>query len=176
MTHKLHEIEPMALKDWLDQGDAIIIDVREIPEFNDEYIPQAQLHPVSTFEPRQIPSGDGKKIVFYCRSGRRSAAAALKWADYCGAPDAYSLRGGIDQWKISGLSTLSNQPGSKRIQQQVYVAAGLIILIGTILGAWVSLWFLLLPALSGLAFLYAGMAGTTFFSYLLSQCSKKPLK
>jgi len=173
MSQKLHEVEPPVVKQWLDQGDAILIDVREADEFNDEFIPKAQLFPTSSLHPESLPQGMGKKLIFHCKVGRRSANAAIKWADYLGAPDAYYMKGGIDAWKQAGLSTLSNQPGSRNIQQQTYIGAGILILIGTGLAALFSSWFLILPFLAGLVLLYAGCKGTSYLSHVLSKIRRE---
>lgn len=175
MLQKLHEVDAETVKQWVDNGDAILIDVREVEEYNLEYIPKAQLFPLSSFSPQQIPKGDGKKIVFHCKAGRRSANAATKWADFSGAPDAYSLKGGIDAWKSSGLATLSNQATSKNIQSQAYFWAGILVLAGTFLAAAISSWFLLLTALGGVLLVSAGIFGLSFLSYILAAIkSKKP--
>lgn len=173
MMPKLHELDPLIVKQWLDSGDAILIDVREVEEFNDEYIPRAQLFPTSSFDPQILPRGDGKKLVFHCKAGKRSSNAASKWADYFGAPDAYNLKGGIDAWKKSGLSTLSNQVGSRNIQSQAYIGSGILVLLGTFLSALLTKWFLLIPAFIGLVLIYAGIKGTSYLSYALSKIRSK---
>lgn len=173
MQTRLHDVEAGQVKQWIDDGDALLIDVREVEEFNEEYIPRAQLFPISSLDPYVLPRGEGKKVVFHCKGGRRSAAAALKWADHAGAPDAYHLRGGIDAWKRAGFSTLSNLSHSKNIQKKAYIGAGSLILLGTLL-AWIfSSWFLIFPAIAGIILLYAGFAGTSMLSYLLSKLLSK---
>jgi rhodanese-related sulfurtransferase len=169
MQPKLHDIDPISAKQWLDQGDALLIDVREAIEFNDEYIPGAQLFPTSSFDPQALPEGQGKKLIFHCKGGKRSANAAIKWANVLGAPDTYHIKGGIEAWKKAGLATLSNRATSRSIQKLAYINSGVLILLGTLLAAIASPWFLLLPASAGLILLYAGLKGTSYLSYLLSK-------
>jgi rhodanese-related sulfurtransferase len=176
MIQNIHEIEPVTLKQWIDNGDAILIDVREVEEYNAEHIGPSELHPLSSFDPHIIPQGNGKKIIFHCKGGKRSVHAATKWADYLGAPDAFSLKGGLDAWKKAGLSTLSNEAASRDIQKITYISSGVLVLLGSIAAGVLSPWFLLLPVFAGTVLLYAGIKGTSYLSYLVSRIRrKKPL-
>lgn len=170
---KIHEVEPAEIKKWLDNHEILLIDVREVEEYNDAYIPGALLYPTSSFNPKEIPNTQGQKIVFHCKAGKRSANAAVKWADFYGAPDVYSMKGGIDAWKEKGFATESNQATANTIRQQTYIWSGILILAGTLLAAWLSAWFLLLPALAGMILVYTGVAGTSYLAYIISKLRKK---
>jgi rhodanese-related sulfurtransferase len=176
MLQKLHEIEALQVKQWLEDSDALLIDVREVNEFNEEYIPRAQLYCMSTFSAADIPNSQGKKIIFQCKTGRRATQAATKWADYLGAPDAYVLKGGIEAWKDAGLATHSNTPASQSLQKKAYISAGVLILLGILLAVSISSWFLLLPAATGLFLIFAGLKGISFLSYLFAKIKSKRVK
>ena len=90
------EITPVLLREWLDKGEARLIDVREREEHARQSIGGDELFPLSQFDPAAI-SPDGRKIVFYCRSGRRSADAAYLWSRHHGVT-SYNLKGGILEW------------------------------------------------------------------------------
>lgn len=169
MQTRIHDVEAAQIKQWLDDGDAILVDVREVGEFNEEYIPRSQLFPMSNLDPHVLPRGDGKKVVFHCKGGRRSESVASRWASHTGSPDAYFMKGGIEAWKKAGFSTLSNLTHSKNIQKKAYISAGSLILLGTLL-AWIfSSWFLILPAIAGFILIYVGFAGTSMMSYIISR-------
>ena len=82
---------------------AVLIDVREPAEFDAERIAGAQLFPLSTFDPNQLPKD--VPLIFQCGTGKRSALA-LSRAQAVGMPHDAHLAGGIQAWKAAGLSTV----------------------------------------------------------------------
>jgi rhodanese-related sulfurtransferase len=105
MFCKLHEVDPVLVKEWLDQNKALLIDVRELDEYQDESINGSLSFPTSTLQISTLPHDKAKKIVFHCKGGRRSANAAQKWANFFGEGEAYHMKGGIEAWINSGLPT-----------------------------------------------------------------------
>ena len=94
------EIAPRDLKAALDAGDEIdLIDCRlprerEITHIGGRLIPLQELP--ARFE-SELKGGEAKRVVVYCRSGRRSLdfVDALRRA---GFQDAKSLAGGVNRW------------------------------------------------------------------------------
>ena len=84
------------------QGGAMLLDVREQNEYDEERIPGAQLLPLSELMARfeELPK---QEIVAQCRSGKRSAQATdfLRAQGY----DVTNMEGGILRWKAEGLPT-----------------------------------------------------------------------
>lgn len=98
------------IRQWLEAGEALLIDVREPNEHAAEAIPGALNLPLSTFDPAKLPAiPAGKKLVFHCRSGQRCgmAAARLVAAGYTG--EINRLEGGIMGWRSAGGPT---RPGA----------------------------------------------------------------
>ena len=97
-------IDPATSKTWIDEGKAVLIDVREIPEYDAENIPGATLVPLSQFDPNRLPPEKEKIAIYHCRSGRRTA-------DYFGLfqntgyADVFHMEGGIIAWREAGLPT-----------------------------------------------------------------------
>ena len=85
-------------------GTMLLVDVREPNETAAESYPDAVIVPLSSFDPAQIPDPEGKRVVFACRSGRRSVTASLAAQD-SGYPYDSHLAGGILAWKAAGLPT-----------------------------------------------------------------------
>jgi rhodanese-related sulfurtransferase len=92
------------VKAGLDNGSILLVDVREPNELAAERIPGAIDFPLSTFDPAALPDPEGKRVVFTCRSGRRSITAS-KAAQAAGLPHDAHLAGGILAWKAAGLET-----------------------------------------------------------------------
>lgn len=103
MSDVLCEVDASTLKKWLDEESVTLIDVREYDEFAEKRLAGAQLFPVSDFDPEGIPVEGERRIVFYCRSGRRSSIAAVEWAHAHGLHESYSLKGGLTAWEEHSL-------------------------------------------------------------------------
>ncbi|MDF2955172.1 MAG: Rhodanese-related sulfurtransferase [Candidatus Alkanophagales archaeon MCA70_species_2] len=74
--------------------------MRTPSEFNESHIGGALLIPLSELENRLEELDKDKKIIVYCRSGRRSADACAILAEH--GFDAYNMLGGILAWERSG--------------------------------------------------------------------------
>ncbi len=92
------------VKAGLEDGSILLVDVREPNELDAERIPGAVDFPLSTFDPSELPDPQGKRLVFSCRSGRRSVTAS-KAAQAAGLPYDAHMAGGILAWKAAGFDT-----------------------------------------------------------------------
>ena len=95
----LHE-----LQQGIADGTLTLVDVREQDEWNAGHIKGAHFLPLSRFDPSKLPAPEpGKKIVIYCRSGRRSVSA-MEQARLGGRRDCDThFGGGILAWLNAGL-------------------------------------------------------------------------
>lgn len=85
------------------QGDILLIDVREQDEWDAGHIKGAQHIPLSALKDDPglfTPPDAGKTCVLYCRRGVRSqtAASLILAAGRDGGADLASLRGGYEAW------------------------------------------------------------------------------
>lgn len=97
-------IDPISLKKKLDEGKALLIDVREAHEHAREHIAGSMLAPLSRFQNEDFSAHRDKTAVYYCLSGGRTNANAKLLASK-GFREAYVLSGGISAWKAAGLPT-----------------------------------------------------------------------
>lgn len=102
MAERVHMVTPRTIMGWMDEGDVVLIDVRELNEHAVEHIPGAQLLPLSTFDPARVPDTDGKKLVIHCRSGNRCGMAAARLIAGGYAGEIYRMEGGIGNWRLQG--------------------------------------------------------------------------
>ncbi len=166
--HQVEATQAKTLKDWLDRGEVILVDVREPAEHAGERIPNTQLVPLSRFNPSEPPEAEGKKLVLYCRTGNRSEQAGRQMLD-SGHAMVSHLQGGIEAWKKAGYETERKASVPISLQRQVFIVAGLLVLVGTVLGAWVSPWFLLLSGFVGAGLAFAGITDTCAMAILLAK-------
>jgi glyoxylase-like metal-dependent hydrolase (beta-lactamase superfamily II)/rhodanese-related sulfurtransferase len=118
--------EDLARKGWavpasratalVESGDAAIVDLREGAERDKHGIIPGSLHtPYSSLEHairpggllREFAAATGKRVLFYCASGERSAMA-VRAAQDAGIRSACYIVGGIDAWK---KVSRSEEPG-----------------------------------------------------------------
>ena len=107
------QASPVDLRAAIANGDVLLVDVREPNEYAFERIHGALLYPLSTFDPKAIPSA-GRKVVVQCAGGVRSlrAAQALVAA---GHQHVVNLEGGINAWKTAGLPVIRIDPATGQI-------------------------------------------------------------
>jgi rhodanese-related sulfurtransferase len=108
---QIKSIDPVSLKKRLDEGSAVLIDIREAHEHAREHIEGARLVPLSRFPAEDFGDVGEKTAVFHCHSGGRTSANALLLSSK-GFGDVYHLGGGIVAWKAAGLPTRSEGSGA----------------------------------------------------------------
>jgi len=109
------EFEPDEVKELLEAGRILLIDVREPAEFAAERIQGALLYPLSTFDVTRLPPDEPRQVVFQCAAGGRSLTAARERLAH-GQPGAH-MAGGISEWKAMGLPTIRIDPRTGRAIQ-----------------------------------------------------------
>ena len=119
------DVLPELAWSWVQAGEAILVDVRTDAERNwVGFVPGAQAlawkqWPGMVMNPDfdagvQVLGADGKKLLFLCRSGVRSIAAAQRATElgvqaynilegFEGDPDANAQRGRLGGWRFRGL-------------------------------------------------------------------------
>lgn len=93
----LVNLEPREVADLLAKNLILLIDVREPAEYAAGHIKGATLVPLSTFDPHALPPTEGKRIVFHCAVGGRSAKAVAA-CQAAGLTIDSHMRGGMKAW------------------------------------------------------------------------------
>ena len=94
--------EVKAVLDKDKKGEFLVLDVRQPEEYEAGHIPGATLIPLGELEARQEELERDKQIITYCRSGRRSMAAAIVLCGL-GFKDVHHLQGGILNWHYEAI-------------------------------------------------------------------------
>jgi len=158
MTGMLHPLTPPQVRERLNAGRAILVDIREADEFARSHIIGAQSQPLSTWEKAHLSVNPDADVIFTCRSGMRTAGACDRLAARVSG-DAFVLEGGLDAWAKAGLPVATNADAPMEIMRQVQIAAGSLVLIGVVLGFLVSpIWFGL-SGFVGAGLTFAGISG-----------------
>ncbi|MGB9927773.1 MAG: rhodanese-like domain-containing protein [Methanosarcina sp.] len=100
------------------EDDIFILDVRTPSEFNSSHLKGATLIPLTNtiglnlksdqlLETRIDEVPKNKKVLVYCRTGRRSEAASKMLAN-AGYLEIYNMVGGINAWKDEGFPVVDS--------------------------------------------------------------------
>ncbi len=95
-------LTPAQVREGMEKGEILLVDVREADEIRAAHIPGAVAAPLTTFDPHALPAPEGRRIVFSCRSGQRSQKAAAA-AQAAGLALEEHMAGGIIAWNDAGF-------------------------------------------------------------------------
>ena len=158
-------ITPQAARQLLDDG-AVLIDIRSPDEYAREHIAAARSIPMEQLSGPAPALEKASVVIFHCRSGKRTQLNAPKLSN-CASCDLYILEGGLDAWKQAGLPVVADRSQPLELMRQVQIVAGSLILLGTVLAALVSPWWLLLTGFVGTGLIFAGVTGFCGMAHLL---------
>ena len=129
MTRNVINIFPDELEEFrakTRERNYLLIDVRQPREYSEGHIPGAKLIPLPEIESRLDEIDPGKDLVFYCRTGGRSAVAAALIKDASARKGAlYNLVGGIAGWEgkeLKDIPHLELFPRDMPLAQTLYRA------------------------------------------------------
>lgn len=102
MAEDILSMDAEALRNFMarhKERDYLLIDVRQPAEYGEQHIPGAQLFPFLELQSRVFELPDDRELIFYCRVGGRSLAAAdlAEAAEVTERPIRH-LEGGILAW------------------------------------------------------------------------------
>lgn len=133
----VNQVGPDQLRALLEaehERDYLLVDVRQPREYEAGHIPGATLLPLPELEARLYSLPDDRKLVFYCRSGGRSAAAAaLAGEGEVTEKPIYNLVGGILGWNGA---VLADRPQVELLDRAGSPAAMLYAAMNLEKGAW----------------------------------------
>jgi sulfur-carrier protein adenylyltransferase/sulfurtransferase len=121
VKEKIEEIAPFEASRELGSGDPVLIDVREPHEHQEAHLQGDTLIPQGALADRieEVAPETDQRVLLYCRSGNRSARAALALAADLGYENIASISGGILEWQEQGLPVVEAE-GLNREQRMRY--------------------------------------------------------
>lgn len=163
-------ISPKQLHDLVQSGSPVeLVDVRTPVEFREVHVDFARNVPLNTLDASQLASGrdSAQPLYVICRSGSRGKQACEKFAA-AGYSNVVNVDGGTQAWDQAGLPVVR---GKKVIslERQVRIAAGLLVLVGSLLGVFVSVYWIGLAAFVGAGLTFAGITDTCGMGLMLAR-------
>lgn len=156
------------LKNRMEHGEILLVDVREPAEHRSECIEGSYLIPLAEISAEKLPI-KSCPIVLHCRSGKRSEEACRKLLAEDPTHDIFSLEGGIVAWKKSGYAVSNLGCHVLPLDRQTQLAAGFLVTLGIALGTWVTPSFYVLSGFVGLGLMFAGISGWCGMAKLLAK-------
>lgn len=151
-------IDVETLKNWRTEGRrAQLVDVRSATEFATGHLPGAINIPLEQIERQTADLEANAPVVLVCQGGTRARMASAMLAS--SGLDLVVLEGGTAAWLRAGYPAVRTTASRWALERQVRLAAGLLVVAGVLLGAFVSPWWLLLPGFVGCGLIFAGCTG-----------------
>lgn len=164
-------ISPQQLFELWQTGSKIeLVDVRTPVEFEEVHVPFAHNIPLDRLDAAQLTAGrDGSpdRLYVICRSGSRGQQACAKLHAQ-GRVQVVNIDGGTQAWEQAGLPVVRGKKAIS-LERQVRIAAGSLVLIGVVLGAFIHPYLLGLAAFVGAGLVFAGITDTCGMGMLLAR-------
>jgi len=159
--NEIKSISVQGLKNLMDRnGDAQLVDVREAPEYEGEHLVSFLNMPLSTLGEECHDLKKDSPVYLLCRTGNRALQAARQLKSR-GAEQVCIVEGGLEGWKREGYSIQKGKASVWSLERQVRFSAGLLVLLGIVLG------WLVHKAFLGISIF---VAGGLVFSALTDTC------
>ncbi len=148
-----------------------LIDVRTPAEHQATHAQGARSVPLDRLDAAAVMGARGGNIAaplyVICRSGTRSRLACERFIA-AGFSNVFFVDGGTTAWeKAAGPVVRGKQVMS--LERQVRIAAGLLVVLGVVLGLTVSPWLMLLAGFVGAGLVFSGITDTCGMGMLLAR-------
>ena len=149
-----------------------LIDVRTPIEFREVRAAAAQNIPLDKLDPHAVMqgrNGDAAKTLYViCQGGTRGSQAQRKFAE-AGYDNVVNVEGGTQAWVAAGLPVIRGKKAIS-LERQVRIAAGLIVLVGSVAALVTGNAYLAgIPAFVGAGLVFAGVTDSCAMGILLSK-------
>lgn len=163
-------MSPKQLHNLVQSGNSVeLIDVRTPVEYREIHVGFARNVPLDQLNATQLASGRNglEPLYVICRSGSRGKQACEKFLA-AGYTNVVNVEGGTQAWDQAGLPVVRGQKAIS-LERQVRIAAGLLVLVGSALGAFVSPYWIGLSAFVGAGLTFAGITDTCGMGMILAR-------
>ncbi|OGV40464.1 MAG: rhodanese [Legionellales bacterium RIFCSPHIGHO2_12_FULL_42_9] len=165
----MKSVDAKTAKEWFDNKEAIIVDVREPEEYGASHIAGATLVPLGQLKKDKLPNFKNKKLIIHCQLGKRGGMACEKLLTADPTLEVYNLEGGIIAWQKAGLKVEASETFTLPLDQQIQVIVGSGVVLGVIIGFLFHPIFFLVSACFGAGLLYSGITGNCELANLIKK-------
>jgi rhodanese-related sulfurtransferase len=167
----IRTISPQRLADLCKSEKIDLLDVRTAVEYRELHaadarnVPLDQLDPVAVMQARN--GSKGAPLYVICRSGSRGRQACEKFLA-ASFTNVVNVEGGTLAWAECGLPVVRGKKAIS-LERQVRIAAGLLVLLGALVGWLVHPAFIALSAFVGAGLVFSGITDTCGMGLLLAK-------
>jgi rhodanese-related sulfurtransferase len=166
-------ITPQSLHQKIIAGEnPLLLDVRTAREFAQVHVPGAILEPLETFQvarvKEQISTSPNAPFYVLCHSGARAKQAIIR-LEAAGISQCVLVEGGTLAWTQAGLPVQRQAVKNISLERQVRMTAGILVLVGTVFGAFLHPAILGLPAFVGAGLIFAGVSDKCGMALVLAR-------
>lgn len=163
-------ITPQRLSEIIHSGTAVeLIDVRTPVEYREVHVSSARNIPLDQLSAAQFAAGrrGSEPLYVICRSGSRGQQACERFLA-AGYTNVVNVEGGTLAWDQARLPVVRGKKAIS-LERQVRIAAGLLVLTGSVLGYFVSPYWIGLSAFIGAGLTFAGITDSCGMGMLLAR-------
>jgi rhodanese-related sulfurtransferase len=164
-------IYPKQLHEIVQAGqDVELIDVRTPVEFREVHVSFARNVPLDQLDVAKLAgarNGASYPLYFICQSGGRGKQACEK-SLAAGYTNVVNVEGGTQAWDQAALPVVRGKKAIS-LERQVRIAAGSLVLIGSLLSYFAHPYWIALPAFVGAGLLFSGLTDTCGMGMLLAR-------
>lgn len=163
-------ITPRQLFELKESGKPVeLIDVRTPIEYREVHVTFARNVPLDRLDANSLGTdrGSAESLYVICRSGSRGRQACEKLLA-AGRAHVVNVEGGTQAWDEAGLPVTRGKKAIS-LERQVRIAAGSLVVVGSVLGAFVSPYWIGLSAFVGAGLVFAGITDTCGMGMLLAR-------
>lgn len=171
MSHKrIHPVDLMSNK----TAELCILDVRTTAEVKVSALPGALHIPLHELTPERLQreiekSGKNSHVIYLlCQAGRRAEMAANQLEGKFNA-ELVVIDGGMNAVQQSNIVLVESANKGISLERQVRIAAGLLVLVGVVLGSTVNPALYALSGFVGAGLIFAGVTDTCMMGMLIAR-------
>lgn len=152
-----------------------LVDVRSPAEHAGQHVEGAVCCPLGEWETqklltdlRQRGFGEDDTLYLLCQSGRRAQMAAEK-ISAASAVNVVVVEGGTQSCVAAGVPVRSTAKAVMSLERQVRIAAGLLVVVGVLLGTFLNPAWYGLSGFVGAGLMFAGITDTCAMGMLIAR-------
>lgn len=158
-------VSPADLAAALELDETQLIDVRMPNEFRESHVRGARNVPLDRMRPSDFAGQENLYVI--CHKGGRSQMACEK-LEAAGVTGLHNVQGGTLACAEAGLPIVRGKKAIS-LERQVRIAAGSLVVLGTVLGTLVHPGWLGLAGFVGAGLIFAGVTDTCGMGMLLAR-------
>lgn len=172
---RMQSIDALGFEAKAAEGGLVVVDVRSGAEVRGEWLDGCIHLPIHELSAESLSDhlaskdcDDCQPVYLLCASGNRAKKAAHQLNDGLENP-LYVIDGGIEALKSTSLPIRKGEKLTMSLERQVRIAAGVLVLLGVVVGITIAPWGFAISAFVGAGLTFAGVTDTCAMGMMLAR-------